>query len=76
MRIPGRAERRLLFASVAFSLVAGEFLLRAATPAPSAPSTNVLMLSSSYYQLDDAGAIRHGPNDRLRILPMFDEAVE
>ena len=76
MRIPGRAERRLLFASVAFSLVAGEFLLRAATPAPSAPSTNVLMLSSSYYQLDDAGAIRHGPNDRLRILAMYDEAVE
>jgi lysophospholipase L1-like esterase len=76
MGLPSKGDLRLLLASVVVSLVAGEFLLRAATGPPSRSTTNLLMLTPSYYQVDDAGAIRHRANETLRIVTIFDQHVE
>ena len=64
----------LLFFSTAFALTMGEFVVRLTTR--SSPPSSTLMFSSPHWQLDGQGAVRHIPNEAVRLVSVYDATVE
>jgi hypothetical protein len=69
-----RIRLLLLMLSTVFALAIVEAGTRLVVKKP-VPSSSV-MYSSRHWRLDDRGAVRHIPNETVRLVSVFDEAVE
>jgi hypothetical protein len=69
-----RAELVLLFASLCVSFLGAELLVR--TFLPSLPSSAVAISSSNYAVLDERGAVRHVPNEKVRMVSIVEDSLE
>ena len=64
----------MLLTSLSFSFVVGEGVLRQLESEP-LPAVSV-MYSSRHWDLDPRGAVRHLPNEAVRIVSVYDDTVE
>ncbi len=71
--MPGRFKVYLLLASVCVALIAGEAIVRLVIRRP--PSSGVA-ISSTQFVLDPRGAVRHVPNEKVRMVSILEDSIE
>jgi hypothetical protein len=73
--VVGTPQLLLLVLSGSIAFVIGEVAVRWLGPA-SGPGAAALMQSSAHVLLDDRGAVRHIPNETVRLVAVYGETVE
>jgi hypothetical protein len=72
-RVPRRPEIYLLLASLGVSLALGEVVVRMALPEV---PPSLVAISSPHFLLDARGAVRHTPNETIRMVSLYDTTIE